>query len=139
MIIGLSSCKSPMQRWLDSMTDFAEVKGNAYKIQAARITTGIEDTTTLNYKVRIYLGKAVTSKGYDESVNFYYHMDSCFLVRTMGGNELPVLVQPVNNGISGCYEYLVSMDISKAMRLKKLELIYQDKFIDGKRYILNLN
>jgi hypothetical protein len=140
LILILFSCKSPTERWLNSLAGFKETKDHALTLQAARIKTVIEDTTALNYKVRIYLtSKTAEGRGYDQSLNFNYHMDSCFTVRAEGSDAIPVIIQPVNNGIAHCYEYLLSLEISKAIRLKKLQLVYQDKFIDGKQYIINLN
>ncbi|MGN6639752.1 MAG: hypothetical protein ACTHJ8_12635 [Mucilaginibacter sp.] len=140
LLLLLTSCKTPVERWLDGMVDFKQVKGKELIIQAARLKAKIEDTTMLNYKVRIYLGHAAQeNSAADGSINFNYHVDSAFYVRVAGSKAQPVMIQPVNNGISGCYEYLLMMDINKFNRLKKLQLVYQDKFIDGKQYTINLN
>lgn len=140
MLTAVYSCRSATERWVDGMADFRETGNKDLELQIARLKKQTRDTVALDYKVRIYLhGKAAENKGYDAGVDFYYHMDSCFSVKAGTREFLPVIVQPVNNGIANCYEYLLSFRVDQAIRLRSLQLVYRDRFIDGKKYVLNLN
>jgi hypothetical protein len=140
MLTIIYSCRTATERWVDGMADFRETGNKDLNLQVARLKKQIRDTVALDYKVRIYLhGKATEARGYDANLNFYYHMDSCFSVKADGREFLPVIVQPVNNGIANCYEYLLSFRVDPAIRLRTLEFVYRDRFVDGKKYELNLN
>ncbi|QEC62542.1 hypothetical protein [Mucilaginibacter ginsenosidivorans] len=68
-----------------------------------------------------------------------YQMDSCFLLRQGKHDFAPALFEPVNNGVAGCFEYLLSFDLVKDMQAGRLQLVYRDRFISGKPYTLNLH
>jgi hypothetical protein len=134
------SCKTPTERWLNGLADFSEVHSRSLSVEVMKIKPAVTDTTSLNYKVRIFPSKQwAENRSGDEKMSLYYGMDSCFSLQTGKTNLKPSLFQPVNNGIANCYEYLVSFEISKSIKSKHVQLIYHDKSIDGKQYILELN
>jgi hypothetical protein len=139
MLLQLS-CKSATDRWLAGMTEFKEINDKALSLQVMKMHLSSHDTAGFGYQVRIYPSETwLEDRGAGQSVNFFYHMDSCFTVRAGKASVLPAVMQPVSNGIANCYEYLLYFNIEKAIRLKNIELVYKDKFINGKLYTLRLN
>lgn len=136
----LASCRTPTEKWLDGMSDFQSVKGKSLTMEIMKIKPAKEDTTALTYKIRLYPNKEWTENNSGRQKNgFFYGMDSCFTLRTATASYNPDMVQPVNNGIAGCYEYLLSFGVVKAMKGRRLQLGYTDKYIDGKSYQITLN
>jgi hypothetical protein len=141
LMTAFCSCKSATQRWMDSMVEFKEINGKALSLQVMKMAADGSDTTSFAYKIRIYPAKTAIENyaNAGQPLDFYYRMDSCFYLRQGAVNISPVIVEPVNNGIANCYEYLLYFNINKTIKLKHLDLVYADKFIDGKQYALGLN
>jgi hypothetical protein len=143
LLIGLlmlvfCSCKTPAQKWLDNLTSFQRVSDGEMTIEALKAKT--TDTTTITYNIRIYPSKQwLDNKTEQMSVQFSYGMDSCFYLNTGGLNYKPGMVQPIANGLTDCFEYLVSFDLGSAIKAGQVGLVYQDKYINRKRYTLQLN
>lgn len=134
LIMLVCSCRSATERWLNSMPDYKEVRSGNLSFQMLRMKNA-GDTTALNCRVRI-----TPSANYSlNPVDFYYKMDSCFYLKAGTKIFKPTIVEAVPNGIKGCFEYLLSFDISQPMKLMPVQLVYQDKYIDGKPYIILLN
>ena len=140
LLLILVSCHTPTKKWLDSMPDYQSLKGKTLSMEIMKVKPAKEDTTELTYKIRIYPGKQWTENNNGRQKNgLFYGMDSCFTLHTSIASYNPDMIQPVNNGIAGCYEYLVSFEIVKAMKYRQLQLLYNDRFIDGKPYHIVLN
>lgn len=140
LLFLLASCHTATEKWLNGMPDYQSLKGKSLSIEIMKIKPAKEDTTALTYKIRIYPGKEWTENNSAQQKNgLFYGMDSCFTLRTPIASYSPDMIQPVNNGIAGCYEYLVSFGIVKAMKYRQLQLVYNDRFIDGKPYQIILN
>ncbi|WP_439697093.1 hypothetical protein ACFGVS_01025 [Mucilaginibacter sp. AW1-7] len=141
IIVTFTACKTPTERWLAGMEDFREVRSATLSLQALRMKESARDTAELNYKVRIYPSRAwlgANSRN-GRAADFYYHMDSAFTVKYGNQTMQPQLVQPVANGLSTCFEYLVTIAVTPGLKMKTLSILYRDRFIDGKTYEMNLN
>jgi hypothetical protein len=131
------SCRYSSGRWLDGLSGYREMHSVSLSIEILRMRSG-GDTTAINYRVRIRpSAKNMGIPG--EQFNFYYKMDSCFFLRSGNKTIRPAFVEAVPNGIKGCFEYLLSFNIDASAKLRPLDLIYQDRFIDLKPYVLSLN
>ena len=140
LLLILASCRTPTEKWLKSMSDYQSVKGKSLTMEIMKIKPAKEDTTSLTYKVRLYPDKEWLENNSGKQKNgLFYGMDSCFILRTPIASYSPDMIQPVNNGIAGCYEYLLSFSIVKAMKYSQLQLVYADRYIDGKPYQIVLN
>ncbi|MDO3628865.1 hypothetical protein [Mucilaginibacter sp. BT774] len=140
LLLTLASCHTPTEKWLDGMSDYQSVKGKSLTLEIMKIKPVKEDTTAITYKIRLYPGKEwMENYTGHQKTGLFYSMDSCFVLRTATASYSPDMVQPVNNGIAGCYEYLLSFGIVKAMKHRQLQLVYTDKYIDGKPYQIILN
>lgn len=136
----LASCKTATEKWLAGMTQFKELNDKSLSMQIMKMSSKAIDTSSFGYQVRIYPSKSwIEGQGREQSVNFLYHMDSCFTIQAGNASISPVMVQPISNGIANCYEYMLYFNVEKAIRLKNVELVYKDRFIDGKQYALKLN
>lgn len=136
----LLSCNSATQNWLTGLVDFKDLQAKSFYLEISKIKPAPADTTSLNYKIRIYPSKEwVEGQTSEGKTRLNYGMDSCFSLQTGKLNVKPSYFQPVNNGIVNCFEYMVSFEISNSIRYKRVQLVYHDKVIDGKQYILELN
>ncbi|MHB8205938.1 hypothetical protein [Mucilaginibacter sp.] len=137
VILACCSCKTPTQKWLGNLSAFQRAGDDQLTVEALKTRT--KDTTGLTYNVRIYPSKQwLDSKTEQGGVQFNYGMDSCFYLNAGGIDYKPAMVQPIANGLTNCFEYLVSFDLTPAMETKEADLIYQDKYINRKRYTLQL-
>lgn len=138
-LFALSACKTPGQKWLDGLAAYQEVRSRSMTLEIMKMADK-NDTVVLNYKVRIYPAKQWLANRPAGAVNdLNYRMDSCFAVRAGSVKQPAVFVQPVANGVKDCFEYLVSFEMGNAMKMKTLQLVYTDKYIDGHTYFLDLN
>jgi hypothetical protein len=137
LVILSCSCKSPAERWLDRLPDYKQVHSKELSLQLLKMKIA-GDTSAFYYRVRITPSANNKTLSGDQ-VNFYYAMDSCFYLKAGEQVFKPSIVQAVPNGIKGCFEYLLSFNISKPMLFTPVNLVYQDKFIDGKVYSISLN
>lgn len=140
LLLALTSCQTPTEKWLSGMSDYQSVKSRSLTIEIMKIKPVNKDTTALTYKVRLYPGKEWSENNSGRNKDgLFYGMDSCFTLHTTTASYNPDMIQPVNNGIAGCYEYLLSFGIVKAMKHKQLRLVYDDRYIDGKLHQMTLN
>jgi hypothetical protein len=134
------SCRSRTEKWLDGMADFKSRTAKSLSLQLLKNKQARRDTTALTYQVRIYPAKDwVENRSASQQTGLFYGMDSCFSLRCRQRSYMPVMVQPLNNGIAGSFEYLVSFDLGPALKWQQLQLVYRDRFIDGKEYVFDLN
>ena len=140
LFLILASCKTPTEKWLDGMVDYKSIQGKVLAVEIRKVQPPRLDTGAITYSVRLFPAKEWNeAHGTGLNERLAYGMDSCFTVRTASAGFGPDMVQPVNNGIAGCYEYLVSFGVTKAMKYHPLELVYADRYIDKKVYRLELN
>jgi len=140
VLLVMASCTNVTERWLNGMANFRELHSPALSLEVMKIKPQPEDTTTLMYTIRLFPAKEwVTGHAAGLNVQLRYGMDSCFSLRSGHAHVNANFIQPVNNGLANCYEYLVSFPVTKAIKAKKVQLVYQDKFIDEKEYRLQLN
>ncbi|MES2061780.1 MAG: hypothetical protein V4456_07660 [Bacteroidota bacterium] len=62
------------------------------------------------------------------------HMDSSFHAEIHGRTISPLYVQNIPNGIKGTFEFMADFDLNKAETGDTLQIIYQDKYINEKKY-----
>lgn len=140
LTLWLASCRNRTEQWQDSLADVRELRAGSLAVVLMKVWPAAGDTASLTYKIRIYPAKQwIEDHTSDQKNGLFYHMDSCFSIRAGKASFNATMVQPVNNGIANCFEYLLLFDIDPAMKNARLSLVYKDKFIDGKPYILNLN
>jgi hypothetical protein len=132
------SCHTPTQKWLDGMTEFGESKSPGVLIRAIKIKPESGDSTELTYKIRVYPSNAENAKS-ALTEHFYYHADSLFYFRCGKAVVTPRSVQPIANGLTDCFEYLVSVEITSAIKLHKLSLVFHDQMVDDRDHIIQLN
>lgn len=138
-LLAMAACKTPQQKWLDSLTEYKAVKSKSMTLEIMKMADK-NDTTVLNYKVRLYPAKEwLETRTADAVNNLNYRMDSCFMIKAGSLKHDPVFVQPVVNGIKNCFEYLVSFEMDSTVKMKTLKLVYKDKYIDGHTYFFDLN
>jgi len=139
LLLAAMSCKTPKEKWLDGLTGYKEIKSKSMVLQLMRMERK-NDTSVLDYKVRIYPAKSWTEQAGPVDINHLnYQVDSCFSLKAGKAAHSPAFVQPVASGVTGCFEYLVSFALDSTVKMKTLQLVYTDKYIDGHTYSLDLN
>jgi len=137
IVLFCFSCRNRTEKWLDSLSSFERAGDEQLTVEALKPAG--RDTTAVLYNVRIYPSKTwLDHKNEQATVRFNYAMDSCFYLSAGGLTYKANVVQPVANGLTNCFEYLVSFDLDPAMETGKASLIYQDKYINNQRYTLAL-
>ncbi|MES2112412.1 MAG: hypothetical protein V4577_26885, partial [Bacteroidota bacterium] len=138
LLLAIAACKTPQQKWFDSLTGYKEIKGKSLVIQLMRIQEK-KDTTTLNYKLRIYPVKEWMEQASADDLNHLnYQMDSCFTLKAGAVKRAPAFVQSVASGIKGGFEYLVSFELDSTVKMKALQLTFADRYIGGLAYNFDL-
>jgi len=138
MLLSLVACKSASQKWMDGLTTFSKLGDTTESVEILKLKPA--DTSSLNYSVRIYPGKQwLTDKKDEQSVEMNYQMDSCIYIRNGGKTFNAAMIQPIANGLTNCFEYLVSFDLEPGMKGPRPAMVYQDKFISKKQYTFQLN
>jgi hypothetical protein len=139
LIWCITGCKTPTESWLDSLSEFKQVDGKLCSMQIMKMDVK-KDTTVLNYKVRIYPSKKWMSENEAQGMDlFSYRMDSCFYLQTGKLQRKPLFVMPVANGVKGSFEYLLSFGLDNSIKMRPLQLVYVDKYIDMDICTLDLN
>ncbi|MDB5123555.1 MAG: hypothetical protein JWP94_1684 [Mucilaginibacter sp.] len=113
-------------------------KRDGLAIEIARIAGEPGAASGLNYSARLIPDKKLAdTKDKELTSALWYRMDSCFYLQQGGKKVFASIIQPIANGVAGSYEYFLSFDISQAEE-SKWHLIYQDKYLNQKKYSLNL-
>ena len=96
-----------------------------------------DDKATVSYKVRLITSKSLLEGKTTEQKNaMWYKMDSCFYLQQGTGKIYAALVQPVANGVSNTYEYLVEFDNDKEIVDDNVAMVYDDKYLNRRKYIV---
>jgi hypothetical protein len=131
-LVMLASCRR-------STPAFYEIKDKELTIQAMDIKATADDDETISYKVRLIPEKRIMEGMHEEEKNkLYYKMDSCFYMNDGKQKNYAALVQPIANGVSGSYEYLLQFETGKNFKADTIDLIYQDRYINHKIYGLKM-
>lgn len=87
------------------------------------------------FMVRIFPNKKIieANKMINRSLN--YHADSCFYLLKDNKKINPEFVEPVINGISGSFEFLIGFN-NQNLSQKEFTMIYQDQIINKKKYLV---
>jgi hypothetical protein len=116
---------------------FKQANDKDLTIQLTKLPKVSNDEQIISYKVRLLPVKTIMeTKSYNEKNNLWYKMDSCFYFETGSRKIYPQLVQPVANGISGSYEYLLQFDEDTALKKDSLDMVYADRYINRKKYTI---
>jgi hypothetical protein len=126
MIVALLfSCKAKDQ--------VAQLKDDDLTVMAIRNSQATEGENT--FKVRIFPSKIALENGSNKlTEEMFYRSDSCMYLLHGDKKDYPLYIEPVSNGVKGSYEFLVAFN--KTPNQKSDTLIYHDKFINQKKYVL---
>ncbi|WP_316824680.1 hypothetical protein [Pedobacter miscanthi] len=112
----------------------AELKDSDLTVMAIR-NRNATDGEGNTYKVRIFPSKLVLENGGNKlAEEMLYRPDSSIYLIHGSKKDYPLYIEPVSNGVKGSYEFLVAFNA--AANRKTDTLIYQDKFINQKKYVL---
>jgi hypothetical protein len=136
-VLVLSACATGVKRWTADIKDYAQTSDKAITVQAAKLPYEAHDSLALNFKVRILVKDAVMGSQ-AQNENQLYRMDSCFYMQSGTSKYYPVITQAIATGTGKHYEYLVSFEAYPMVSRKTLNLVYQDKYINKKSYVLLL-
>jgi hypothetical protein len=132
LIANFFSCKQ-------TKSSFKELTDHGLTIQIMKLQDPSKDKMDITYSVRLLPDKKLIAEK-DNSVKtaLWYRMDSCFYLQAGKKKIYADIVQPIANGVSGGFEYLLSFDAG-AVANDKWNLIYQDKYLNHRKYMLNTN
>lgn len=101
----------------------------------------VQEHTDKSYRVRLIPEtKFLIDKTSDLRNNMWYKMDSCFYIIRGEQKIYPVMQEPVANGISSSFEYLLLFDDAQAPEKgEEIKFIYKDRHISKKSYSLSFN
>jgi hypothetical protein len=132
LFAGVNGCHSQQNQSL-------QVKDSAMTIQVMRLQNDPSDDQVYTYKARLTPQKMLLAeKNQDVKNALFYQMDSCFYLESGAKKVYASLVQPVANGISGSFEYLLQFEKANNSD-NNLSFIYQDKYFNHKKYSLKLS
>ncbi|MGZ3759799.1 MAG: hypothetical protein ACXVAY_12960 [Mucilaginibacter sp.] len=116
-----------------------EIKDKELTLQVMELESVPGNGTTRSYKARLFPATAFREgKVETRTAALRYQMDSCFYLQAGRQKIYAAMVQPIANGIKGTYEYLIDFDLGTAAK-DDCELVYQDKFLNHRKYQLKLN
>lgn len=125
MLLGLAACGKRADRSLTGDNDL--------QLQVSQIIDK-NDAGEISLKVRLIPSRRLAaSVGKENNLKLQFSMDSCFYEMSGAKTKYPVMVQNVNNGQKGNYEYLVAFEPDKNKR-DSLFFFYKDRFLDKKTY-----
>jgi len=127
----LSACKkkSPQVK---------EVKDKDLTMQVRVLENTAGSTSSLDYAIRLIPGKTLDATLDNKTKTaLCYGMDSCFYLLADNKKVYSNIVQPIANGVSGSYEYMLSFE-STDLKSGKRSLVYQDRYLNHKKYTLSL-
>ncbi|OCX53370.1 hypothetical protein BEL04_03455 [Mucilaginibacter sp. PPCGB 2223] len=130
--LSLAGCRS-------SDSSFKQVQDGDLTIQVTHLKAVSKDDNLLSFKLRLIPDKQlIEEKSSNQKTALYYKMDSCFYIAEGLKKNYAVMVQPVANGVSGTYEYLLEFENGNAPQADTINLIYNDKYINQKSYSLKI-
>jgi len=114
-----------------------QTKDKDLTIQVMRLKNDPSENDVYTYKARLTPQKALLAeKSRNDKEALIYRMDSCFYLQSGPNKIYASLVQPVADGISGSFEYLLQFE--KANDEVEQDFIYKDKYLNHKRYSIKL-
>lgn len=114
---------------------FMEAKDADLTVQIMAMDDSSNDQHSISYRARLIPDKQLMEgKTREEKNALYYQMDSCFYFTVGGVKTYAALVQPIANGVSGSYEYLLQFEKPKLLNTDTMSFVYQDKYINKKTY-----
>jgi|SRR6185437_5505588 len=115
---------------------YSENKSDGLTVQATEIPAGASETGVVNYSARLIPDNALSAaKNGETKTALWYSMDSCFYLQAGNKKIYANLTQPIANGVTGTFEYLLSFEITRQSDVQ-YSLIYQDKYLNHKKYEL---
>jgi hypothetical protein len=138
-VLAFLACTSATEKGFNALLNTAQTGDKTLQISVAKLPFKA-DSSSLSYRIRLMptaLANAAQSTKIKEKL--LYNMDSCFYLYADGRVIYPQACEAINGGIPNTFEYLVSFDMLPAIKNKKIELTYQDKYINQQKYILPLN
>ena len=96
------------------------------------------DLTSLVYAARLIPDKIIQKKSDSSKTKLWYKMDSCFYIQSGKNKVYAGLVQPIANGSTGSFEYMLSFDMQGDNFKKNKSLVYQDRYLNHMRYAISL-
>lgn len=113
-----------------------EMKDSLLTIQVAKIANN--GSGQLAYQVRVIPSIAIKSElNSGNKHDMLYQMDSCFYLQNNKQKIYAVNTQAVANGLADVYEYMVVFGSAIPFD-KNWQFIYQDKYLDHKKYTLKI-
>ena len=120
-----------------SKSSFRQAGDKDLKIQLENISNSAVDGD-ISYAARITPEKGLfTSADKSAKEGMMYRVDSCFYLQAGREKVYPQLTQPVADGLSGTFEYLVTFAI-RHFDEHKWNFVYQDKYLTKRKYMLKL-
>ena len=108
-------------------------------VQLMKMDASDSAGAALTYKARLIpTKKLMEAKNDDAKAGMLYRMDSCFYLQDHGRKIYASMIQPVQNGVSGTFEYLLEFE-PVTTSTKGLRMVYKDKYINQHTYSLPLN
>lgn len=90
------------------------------------------------YQVRVIPSETIKSRlNSGNNRAMLYQMDSCFYLQNNEQKVYAVNTQAVANGLANVYEYMVVFEPGVPHN-KNWQFIYQDKYLDHKKYTLKI-
>jgi hypothetical protein len=119
-------------------TKLHEISSNGVRLQIIQLENPAGgDPQAVTYKARLIPDKSLLDQKNAVSKSaMIYKMDSCFYLQSRTKKIYASLVQPIANGVSGTYEYLIEFETPISTGY---DFIYQDRYLNQKKYSLALN
>lgn len=139
LVVAFVACTSASEKGFNALLNTGHAGDKTLQISIAKLPFKV-DTSTLSYRIRLMpTAQATVTENAKIKEKMLYNMDSCFYLYAGGRVIYPQACESINGGIPNTYEYLVSFDMQPAIKKQKIELTYQDKYINHQKYILPLN
>jgi len=123
----------------DRKSHIDQDKHDGLMVQVIKMPAEANDGGIINFSTRLIPDKnTMADLNQNLRTGLSYRMDSCFYLLNGTHKTYPNIVQPIANGVSSDFGYLLSFD---AVDLKKAkwQLTYQDKYLNHKIYHIVLN
>lgn len=116
-----------------------QAKDDSLTVQVMALKRANDDNRFTAYRARVIPSKAMIQRiSAKEKEALYYRMDSSFYVNDKEKRVYASLIQPVANGVSGTYEYLLQFE-SDDQPADGVNMVYQDKYLTKKIYNLKID
>jgi len=129
LLLGLAACGKKVDRSATGDKDL--------QLQVSQIIDNSSESE-ISLKVRIIpSAKMLASLAKEDNIKLQFDMDSCFYELNKKKAKYPAMVQNINNGQKGNYEYLVAFEPDKNMG-DSLSFFYKDRFLNKKLYSVKI-